>query len=147
MDTSEPAQPDAVTPAEPDGGIVDRREIRFSAGALKRVIDWSLDSKTTHGLPPIIPDRVALLPQDHRVDLIYDLEPPVWSFPLRIEALGKLLIAYCLQARIPLPRVARKEIRIGPRYAALVFVVDYSQTPPSQAAEPSNVGQGPMRKR
>jgi len=147
MDTSEPAQPDAVTPAEADGVIIDRREIRFSARALKRVIDWSLDSKSAHGLPPIIPERVELLPQDHRVDLIYDLEPPAWSFPLRMEALGKLLIAYCLQARIPVPRVARKEIRIGQRYAALVFVVDYSQAPPPQAAEPSEVGQGPMRKR
>jgi hypothetical protein len=136
---------DIGSPAAPDGMIIERRELRFDPVALKRVIFWSLSAAGTHGLPPIPPDRIELVPNDNRVGLIYEDEPS-WSFPLQIEALGKLLIAYCIHTRIPLPRSAHKEVRFGADYVALVLLLKYSHAGVPKVIAMSGVRLGATRR-
>ena len=119
----------------PDGTIAERRELRFGPAALRRMIAWLLDSATAHGLPPTLPDGIELLPHDNRVDLVYGQGPAALPFALQAETLGMLLIAYCIRARVPLPRVAQKQVRVGAHYVALVFHLEHSQAPPPQAVE------------
>ncbi len=126
---------DTQGPALPDGIIIERRELRFGPAALKRVVGWLLGAAAAHGLPPAAPEGIELLPQDNRVDLVYGQGSAARSFSLQVEALGMLLIAYCIRARIPMPRVAHKEVRVGERYVSLVFHLEHSQSPAPEAIE------------
>jgi hypothetical protein len=131
--------------AEPAWTIVERRELRFSPLALQSVIGWSLGAASVQGLPVTPPDGVKLLPQASRVDLIYGHGVAARSIPLKAEALGSLLIAYCIRVRIPLRRVARKEVRIGAQHVALVFHVEHTHAPAPEVAETSVVRHGLAR--
>jgi hypothetical protein len=130
-----------------DGTIIERRELRFSASALQRVIGWLLDTATSHGLPSSPPVGVTLLPTENRIDVFYGQDEAARPIPLQVEALGALLIAYCIRARIPLRRVARKEVRFGPNYVALVFHVEHTQSPAPKIAEKSTAGRSPVHQR
>src|SRR5580658_4272934 len=116
-------------PAGFNAAITERRELRFSPGALQAMIGWSLGAASSHGLPPSAPDEIKLLPQESRIDLIYGQGTTARSVPVKVEALAMLLIAYCIRALIPLPRIARKEVRIGARHVSLVFHVEHAQAP------------------
>jgi hypothetical protein len=138
---------DKNDPTAPDGMIIERRELRFDPVALKRVIAWSLGTAAAHRLPKLPPGRIELLPHDDRVDLIYTQNPPEWSFPLELDALGSLLIAYCIHTRIPLPRSAHKELRFGPDYIALVVLLKYSHAGVPRAATMSGARHSATRHR
>jgi hypothetical protein len=118
---------DQNDPACPDDTIIERREIRFSAGALRGVIGGLLDVVAPFGRPPVLPVRITLMPAENQVDVFYGEGETARPLPLRTEALGALLIAYCMRVRIPMRRVARKEVRIGAAYVALVLHVEYPQ--------------------
>jgi hypothetical protein len=137
MDDSEPT---VVSSA-----IVERRELRFSPATLQAMIGWSLGAGSSQRLPPIPPDGIRLVPEDSRIDLAYGQGPAARLIPLPVEQLATLLIAYCIRALIPLPRVARKEVRIGARYVALVFHVEHRQAPTPEIVESSVVRNGPVR--
>jgi hypothetical protein len=109
------------------------------------MIGWSLGAASSHRLPPSPPDGVRLVPEDSRIDVIYGLGAAARSIPLTVEALATLLIAYCIRALIPLPRFARKEVRIGARYVALVFHVEHRQAPAPEVIETGVVRNGPVR--
>jgi hypothetical protein len=117
--------------------ISERRELRFSPLALMQVIAARPDAATSHGLPAGAPIGITLLPQDRRVDVAYGQAAAARQFPLAIDALGMLLIAHCIRARIPLPRVARKEVHIGTECAALVFHLEHTQAAMPEAIEKS----------
>jgi hypothetical protein len=138
----------AVEKSDPAGSnapIIERRELRFSPHALQAMIGWSLGAASSHGLPPSSPDEVKLLPEESRIDLVYGRALGARVVPLKVEGLAVLLIAYCIRALIPLPRVARKEVRIGARYVSLVFHVEHSQAPAPEVIESDVVRQGPVR--
>ncbi len=128
---------DTQAPAAPDATITERRELRFGPEALKRVVGWLLGAAAAHGLPAATPEGIELLPHDNRVDLIYGQGSAARSFSLQVEALGMLLIAYCIRTRVPMPRVAHKQVRVGARYVALVFHLEHSQAPVPEAIETS----------
>ncbi|HLB97301.1 MAG TPA: hypothetical protein VJK90_06535 [Acetobacteraceae bacterium] len=132
-------------PAGFNAAITERRELRFSPGALQAMIGWSLGAASSHGLPPSSPDEVKLHPEENRIDLVYGRAAGKRSIPLKVEGLATLLIAYCIRALIPLPRIARKEVRIGARYVSLVFHVEHSQAPTPAVIESDVVRQGPVR--
>jgi hypothetical protein len=132
-------------PACSDETIIERRELRFSTGALRHMIGWLLDTAPSHGLPSGPPVGVTLLPAENRVDVVYGQGETARPIPLQADALGALLIAYCIRARIPLRRVARKEVRVGALYVALVFYVEHSQAPTRKVIETSPAQQAPVR--
>jgi hypothetical protein len=122
--------------AEP---IVERRELRFSPLALMQVIASRPDATTSHGLPTGLPSAITLLPQERRVDVAYGHASAAQSYKLKIDALGMLLIAHCIRARIPLPRLARKEAHIGAHCASLVFHLEHTQAGVPEIIEKSVV--------
>jgi hypothetical protein len=126
---------DQNDPPCPDEAIIERRELRFSAGALRRIIGGLLDTAPSRGLPSAPPVAVTLLPAENRVDVVYGQAEAARPIPLQADALGALLIAYCIRARIPLRRVARKEVRVGALYVALTFYVEHSQMPAQKVIE------------
>jgi hypothetical protein len=136
---------DKGSPAEFNPAIIERRELRFSAAALQAMIGWSLGAASSHGLPPSSPDEIKLHPEESRIDLVYGQGAAARSIPLKVEGLATLLIAYCIRALIPLPRIARKEVRIGARYVSLVFHVEHSQAPAPELIETAVVRHGPVR--
>jgi hypothetical protein len=136
---------DNSPPAIFNAAIVERRELRFSPHALQAMIGWSLGAASSHGLPPITPDEIRLRPDESCIDLIYGTGPGARLVPLPLEGLATLLIAYCIRAHIPLPRIARKEVRIGARYVSLVFHVEHSQAPAPEVLETAVVRHGPVR--
>lgn len=136
---------DSSDPAGFNAAIIERRELRFSPNALQAMIGWSLGAASSHGLPPSSPDEIKLHPEENRIDLVYGRASGKRSIPLKVEGLATLLIAYCIRALIPLPRVARKEVRIGTRYVSLVFHVEHSQAPMPEVIETDVVRQGPVR--
>jgi hypothetical protein len=126
---------DQKVPDDPDETIIERRELRFSAGALRHMIGWLLQTQPSHGLPSGPPVAVTLLPEENRIEVVYGEAPNARPIPLKADSLGALLIAYCIRARIPLRRVARKEVRVGSLYVALVFYVEHRQAPTKQVIE------------
>ena len=136
---------DTIEPAGFNSAIIERRELRFSPNALQAMIGWSLGAASSQGLPPSSPDEIKLHPDESRIDLIYGRAEGKRSIPLKLEGLATLLIAYCIRAHIPLPRVARKEVRIGARYVSLVFHVEHTQAPAPEVIESNVVRQGPVR--
>jgi hypothetical protein len=130
---------DNASPPNAAEPIIERRELRFSPLALMQVIAGRPDTATSHGLPSGLPVGVTLLPQERRVDLVYGQASAARSFPLTIDALGMLLIAHCIRARIPLPRLARKEAHIGVHCASLVFHLEHTQAPVPEIIEVSAV--------
>jgi hypothetical protein len=136
---------DNDSPARFNAAIIERRELRFSPASLQAMIGWSLGAASSHGLPPSAPDEVKLLPAESRIDIVYSRGTGVRLIPLTVEALATLLIAYCIRALIPMPRIARKEVRIGARYVSLVFHVEHSQTPAPELIETAVVRRGVVR--
>jgi hypothetical protein len=132
-------------PAGSNAAIIERRELRFSPPALRAMLGWSFGAGSSQGLPPSPPDEINLLPEHNRIDLIYGHAAVARSVPLKLEALATLLIAYCIRALIPLPRIARKEVRIGARYVSLVFHVEHAQAPTPEVIETAVVRHGPVR--
>ena len=136
---------DKSNPAARNSAILERRELRFSAAALQAMIGWSLGAASSHGLLPTPPNGVTLVPEHGRIDVVYGAGAKVRSIPLTLQALGSLLIAYCIRSLIPMPRIARKEVRIGARYVALVFHVEHPQAPVPEVIEMAVVRNGPVR--
>ena len=132
---------DQNDPACSDDTIIERRELRFSA-ALRGVIGGLLDVVAPFGLPPVLPVRITPVPAENHVDVFYGEGETAQPLSLRTNALGALLIAYGMRARIPMRRVARKEVRIGAGYVALVFHVEYSQALAQKVIETPVVQRG-----
>jgi len=68
-------------------------------------------------------------PAGNRIVCQYDGYPPV---ALSAERLGALLVSYCIRARIPLPHLPDKAIRIGAGSVVLGFVTHYADAPPGR---------------
>jgi hypothetical protein len=98
--------------------ITDMRVIEFDEKALIAVIAGSSRRAEGIGLPALRPSRIGFSPDDHRIRVEYQTRPVI-SVPA--ERFGALLVAYCVRARIPIPRGANKELRIEANSVSLVF--------------------------
>lgn len=125
--------------------IIERRELRFSSGMLQRIIGGPVGTATVVWLPPLPPVGITLVPTENRVDVFYGVSAADRPLSLQAETLGALLIAYCIRARIPLRRVARKEVRVGADYVTLVFHVEHSKAPARKVTDGPLVQQGSVR--
>ena len=103
--------------------IIDRREILFDADALTAVLACSGQMAGSIGLPSAAPREIHFDPQEGQVTLIYGLAGH--AVPVESAPLSALLIAYCLRAKIKVPRQVARGMRIEPRAVVLVFSATY----------------------
>jgi hypothetical protein len=79
------------------------------------------------GLPGGVPKNVAFDAQTGEVTFLYeDREQPA---PIRIGALGALLISYCVRAGIRIPRQFKRDVRIDRDAVVLIFSTNYLAAP------------------
>ncbi len=107
-------------------GIIDRRELEFDARALVSVVAGSGDRAQAIGLPPLKPAGVAFDTQANRITFRYADHAAV---EVTAAHLGALLMSYCLRARIPLPRLPDKQVRVTPEAVVIAFRTLYSDAP------------------
>jgi hypothetical protein len=103
--------------------IIDRREILFDADALTAVLACSGQMAGSIGLPSVAPKTIHFDPEEGRVTLIYGLAGH--AVPVESGPLGALLIAYCLRAKIKVPRQFARSMRIEPQAVVMVFSATY----------------------
>ncbi|HEX4171952.1 MAG TPA: hypothetical protein VHY82_05685 [Acetobacteraceae bacterium] len=87
-----------------------------------RSVRWA----SSFGLPASRPSSVEFNPVDSGIILTYDGQA---SDIITAERLGALLVSYCIRARIPLPKLADKSVRIGANSVVVVFTTYYSEVP------------------
>jgi hypothetical protein len=117
--------------------VVDRREIEFDAAALVLAISGSLRAAQGFGLPALPPTGVRCYPGEGQVDVLYGTPQTPRAVRIAAEALGALLVAFCIRSRIPMPRDADKGIRIEADCVILAFRVQYGTTPVPESADSS----------
>jgi hypothetical protein len=100
--------------------IIDRRELAFDARALIHVIAGSLNRAQAIGLPALRPTGIVFDPEGHRIRIVYEPQahPEV---ALAAEHVGAMLVSYCIRARIPIARLADKDVRIEAGSVVLAF--------------------------
>jgi hypothetical protein len=118
--------------------VLDRREIEFDPEALIAAVSVSLRSAQAFGLPAMRPTGVRCYPRDGQVDFLYGSKGAPQAVRIDAEPLGALLVAYCIRARIPMPRHADKGVRIEANSVILAFRMEYSETPSPEAADTAN---------
>jgi hypothetical protein len=117
--------------------VVDRREIEFDIPALVRVIASSLRAAQGFGLPGVPPTGVRCRPSEGELEILYGAGRTTQAVRIAAEAVGALLVAYCIRSRIPMPRQADKAIRIESHCVVLAFRVEYSDAPAAEVVDGS----------
>jgi hypothetical protein len=79
------------------------------------------------GLPHGPPRDVRFHPLAVQVDLLYGASDE--RIPVQSEALGALLIAYCLRAQIIIPRYLERSVRVDQEAVVLIFSTNYALQP------------------
>lgn len=115
--------------------IVERRDIEFDAEAVLRAVTCGSRAAQTFGLPPLRATCVHFLPAQGQVEVVYGTGGAARAFPLRAEALGALLVSYCIRVRVPMPRRAEKGIRVEGASVVLTFRTQFDQAPEPQLPE------------
>lgn len=127
--------------------IIDSRELRFDAAAFVIVLAHSRRMADAIGLPSILPGEVHFDPKAGSVQLDYaSLAPRPGGHGSRISLpigpLGALLIAYCLRAKIRIPRDAERSIRVD--RDAVVLVFGWTHTVPAPFLGPERTKSGEL---
>ena len=78
------------------------------------------------GLPAQRPVGIDFDPGSDRIICRYEGHAPA---PLSADRLGALLVSYCIRARIPLPHLPDKAIRIGAGSVVVAVVTHYEDVP------------------
>lgn len=118
--------------------LVDKREIQFNGDALVYCLSASPRAAEGFGLPPIPPAGVRFFPADRMIDALYGRNDTLWAARIPAESLGALLISYCIRARIPMPRVAEKRVRVEADRIILEFLTRFSRVPAPENPESSS---------
>jgi hypothetical protein len=114
---------------------MDRREIEFDTDALVLAISVSLRAAQGFGLPAMRPTGIRCYPRDGQVDVLYGSPEAPQAIRLEAEALGALLVSYCIRARIPMPRHADKGVRIEANAVVLAFRTAYTEAPAPETVD------------
>jgi hypothetical protein len=109
--------------------VIDRREIEFDAEALLAAVVTSQRAAESFGLPGFPPTGVRFHPKAGKVDFLYGSSQASRAVNLKAEMVGALLVAYCIRARIPMPRKAEKGVHVQAHSVTLSFKTEYSQLP------------------
>ena len=111
--------------------IAERREIDFDMQSVRSVLEWSPRAAQAFGLPPLTPAAVRGNPAENAIEVIYGDPSSQRVFMLRVEALGAILISYCNRARIPMPRLAEKRLRVDRDQVTVVLTRQAALTAPA----------------
>ena len=106
-------------------GIIDRREIEFDAKALVSVIGGSPQRAEAIGLRALRPAGVDFSTEG-QIRFLYEAYPEI---RVTAEALGVLLVSYCVRSRIPIPRLADKVVRVRGNSVVLSFNTQLADAP------------------
>jgi hypothetical protein len=115
--------------------LTDRREIEFDADAIVQAISVSLRSAQAFGLPALPPTGVRCHPREGQIDVLYGTKEAPQAVRITAEALGALLVSYCIRARIPMPRQADKAIRVEADSVVLAFRTTCTRGPAPEVAD------------
>jgi len=121
--------------------IAERREFAFDMQAVRSVLEWSPRAAQAFGLPPLTPAVVRGNPTENAVEVAYGEPASQRVFMLRVEALGAILVSYCNRAKIPMPRLAEKRLRIERDQVTVVLTRKTALTAP--AAPEMGIGRVP----
>jgi hypothetical protein len=124
----------AKEPTHHSVGIIDRREIEFGAKVLVSAIAASLSKVDAIGLPAVRPSGVRFCPKEGLIEVLYDPSGMRQTVKVSAVSLGAFLVAYCIRARIPMPRLADKTIHINTNSIFLAFTTHYAEAPVPDAA-------------
>jgi hypothetical protein len=113
--------------------ITERREIDFDMQSVRSVLEWSPRAAQAFGLPPLTPTAVRGNPAESAIEVIYGDLPAQRVFMLRLEALGAILISYCNRARIPMPRLAEKRLRVEHDQVTVILTRETGLPTPASA--------------
>src|ERR1700733_4793228 len=84
--------------------LVDRREIEFDTQTLLAAVATSQRAAESFGLPGFPPSGARFDPKQGAVDFLYGSAQGQRAVRLKAEMVGALLVAYCIRARIPMPK-------------------------------------------
>ena len=115
--------------------IIDRREIEFDAKSVVRAIAVSSKAAQGFGLPGMAPAGVRFHPKEGKIDVLYGSSQALRAVSIPAEALGALLVSYCIRARIPMPRKSDKGVRVESNSIILAFRTTYDEAPTPAIAE------------
>jgi len=106
--------------------ICETRRIEFQAAAIATAIESA--GPTMLALPlGVALTGLAILPEIGAVKIIYGASGTTRLITL--PELAALLIAYCIDVRIPIPKHARKDLTLRAELASLVFTSTLPLTP------------------
>ena len=115
--------------------ILDRREIEFDPRSVVKAIATSPKAAARFGLPGMSPTGVRFRPSEGSVDVVYGTANTARAVSISAEALGAILVSYCIRTRIPMPKTADKGIRIEANSVILAFRVRLDEAPSPETAE------------
>jgi hypothetical protein len=115
--------------------IIDSREIEFDAESVVKAISVSSKAAQAFGLPGMLPTGIRFHAGPGKVDVVYGTSQAPQAVSLPVEALGALLVSYCVRARIPMPRVSNKGVRIEQNSVILAFKTVYDKLPAPEMIE------------
>jgi hypothetical protein len=118
--------------------ILDKREIEFDSDALVYCLSMSPRAAQGFGLPAMAPSEVRFNPKDGMVDVVYGKKEGLGAVRISVEALGAVMISYCIRAKIPMPRVADKSIRMESHSIILAFKTRFTKAPAPEQADSSS---------
>ncbi len=103
---------------EGGGAIIDRRELEFDSDALLTVIILSADAQSRR------PSHIKFGQNEIKV-----MHGSNRSVTLSSQAIGGLLIQYCIKMKIPIPYDARKSVRFTANSVILQFEKNFDEMP------------------
>jgi hypothetical protein len=125
--------------------VIDTREIEFDAEALLAAVVTSQRAAESFGLPGFPPNGARFHPKLGTVDFLYGSAEAPRAVGLKAEMVGALLIAYCIRARIPMPRKADKGVHIKANSVSLAFKTEFAQLPVATAETHKMAGAAPVK--
>jgi hypothetical protein len=78
-------------------------------------------------LPPSRPIGLRFYPEQSMIELLYEPGERRGSIQMPATRLGAFLVGYCIRARIPMPRVADKDVRVESDSIILCFKTRYAE--------------------
>ncbi len=118
--------------------VIDKRVIWFDSPALLYCITASPRAAVTFGLPGGSPSEVRFFPKERVIEILYVSKDATHAARMSAESLGALLVSYCVRAKIPMPRVAEKSVKVEADGIALEFVTRLERAPAPETANSSN---------
>jgi hypothetical protein len=101
--------------------LTDRRRIEFDADALVAAVVASPRAAEKLGLPRLPPYGACFHPEASAVEFLYNTAQAPRPFRVTANAVGALLVSYCVRARLPVPRNVKKSVHVEANAVVVSF--------------------------